>query len=435
MFQVIAVLVAFVTGVPAVLLALAGLFYWTRSHSILRIRSLADDQAANPVPAPGSQAFVDAIASQINTSLRPANEVELLFDGEATYAALFRDLARARELITFHVFWFRPGDLADELAAILADRARAGVRVLVLRDWYGSLGMDGSYWDELVESGVEARTFRPPRIRAIYKMNQRSHARTVVIDRRIGYTGGFAIADSWKGRGRAPDEWRDTSVRLEGAVVHQLQAAFATSWVEATGELLVGPQVFPDPVAPADGAVAGLFHSEPSLGGTIVERHLALAIRGARERLYISTAYFVPTGTFVDLLADAAKRGVDVRVLHPGSNTDRSATWWAGRRRYERLLEAGVRIYEYAPTMMHAKTLAVDGAWATVGTANFDNRSLALNDEVVLLVQDPTVAGRLERRFLEDLEHACEIDPHRFRGRSAGERARERFWSFFSPLL
>jgi cardiolipin synthase len=242
----------------------------------------------------------------------------------------------------------------------------------------------------------------------------------------VGYTGGFAIADEWLGDGRVQGDWRDSSARIEGPCVRQLQAGFVENWTEATGELLVGERVFPKDGTPAGGCCAGVLFTTPSLGSTEAERYFALSISGARERLYITNAYFIPDDDFRRLLVEAAARGVDVRVLTPGANTDKPATWYAGRHRYEELLAAGIRIWEYRPTMVHAKSLVADGVWASVGTLNFDNRSMALNDEITLLCHGAELGSHLEERFLLDLELADELELDRFRRRGSWERAKER---------
>jgi cardiolipin synthase len=211
--------------------------------------------------------------------------------------------------------------------------------------------------------------------------------------------------------------------------VRQLQAAFAACWAEATGQLLTGPLLFPgNGAAPAseDGALAGILHASPSVGSTEAERFLALSIAGARKTLYITNSYFVPDRDFRRMIADASRRGVDTRVLTAGPETDIKSTLYAGRARYEELLAAGVRIYEYRPTMMHAKTLVVDGVWVAVGSMNADNRSLSFNEEANLLALDSQLGAMLDRVFFEDLQHADEVTLENFRRRPWKRRVVER---------
>jgi cardiolipin synthase len=259
---------------------------------------------------------------------------------------------------------------------------------------------------------------RPLRWYSLNKAAQRSHVRAIVIDGRIGYTGGFGLADYWLGDGHHEDQWRESNVRFEGPTVSALQAAFASGWAEATGELLTGDLFFPRAAFAMTGDVrAGLMHSIPTPGSTPAERLLALSIAGAQKTLYITNSYFVPGENFLQLLLKAAKRGVDVRVLTVSKKTDVKTTWYAGRTYYDKLLSGGVKIYEYKPTMMHAKTMVVDGLWSEIGSMNFDNRSLAFNNESLLLVLDKNVGAQMDSIFLDDIKYSDQIDLATFRKR------------------
>jgi cardiolipin synthase len=254
-----------------------------------------------------------------------------------------------------------------------------------------------------------------------------------VIDSQIGWTGGFGIDDKWFGNGHTNGSWRETNVRFEGPAVRQLQAAFAAAWVEATGVLFTGRAT----IDPQENGVvaAGLLYTSPTLGSTPAERFYALSITGARKTLYITNSYFAPDRNFVDLLAAAAKRGVDVRILTAGARTDVNVVRWAGRAWYDTLLTAGVRIYEWRPTMLHAKTFVVDGEWSTIGSMNFDNRSMALNEEATLMVLDTSIGDQMNRMFLDDLTRAQEITIASFRQRSWFQRLREWGASLLTRLL
>ncbi|HET7274544.1 MAG TPA: cardiolipin synthase [Longimicrobiaceae bacterium] len=417
----------------ALLFAAIGLLYITRGTPIRKIRELEDDGS---FPSVADSSFRDTIQCHVNTSLVDGNRIEILTNGEQVYPRLFDDLRAAESLITLFVYWYKPGELADQVKDILIERARAGVRVLFLRDAFGSHGISDEYLDEMRRAGVEVAVFRPLKWNTVYKFQQRSHMRAVVVDGCIGFTGGFAIEDRWIGDGRHTDQWRDTSVRVEGPAVLQLQAAFAADWAEATGELLVGNDVFPRSTRDERGShTAGLFYSSPSMGSTDAERFFALSICGACKFLYITNAYFIPDDDFRSFLCKAVERGADVRILTPGENTDKKSTWYAARTHYEELLGGGVRVYEYRPTMVHAKTLVADDVWAAVGSMNFDNRSMALNDEVVLMMHDEELGGQLKSAFLEDIEYADELDLESFRTRGAWERAKERAAVVWSRVL
>jgi cardiolipin synthase len=323
--------------------------------------------------------------------------------------------------------------MAEMLGQILRERAQAGVRVLVLYDAFGTIDMPRAQRDELRAAGVIVEPFRPLRLSTLHLAQNRSHVRGIVIDSRVGWTGGFGIDDKWLGDGRHGGSWRETNVRFEGPAVRQLQAAFAAAWVEATGVMFTGRAT----IAPEQGGAtaAGLLYTAPTLGSTTAERFFALSIAGARKTLYITNAYFAPDGNFIDLLSAAARRGVDVRILTAGSRTDVNVVRLAGRAWYDTLLAAGVRVYEWQPTTLHAKTFVVDGEWFTVGSMNFDNRSMALNDEATLMVLDRTLGEGMNRVFLGDLLYAQEITAAAFRQRSWFQRLLEKGASLITRLL
>ena len=348
--------------------------------------------------------------SELFTGLRltEGNEVEILLN-EEVLLRLFADLRAARRSIVIRTYYSLPGAVADTFATILVERARAGVPVLFLYDAIGS-EFESGYVERLRAAGVRARPLRPVRWYNLNRAQNRSHVRAIVIDGRIGYTGGFGIADKWIGDGLSPESWRETSVRFVGPAVMSLQATFSIGWAEATGTLLAGRGYFPaEGFSPAGPRVAGLLHTIPSQGSTSAERFLALSIAGAARTLYITNSYFVPDDDQRRLLVAAARRGVDVRILTAGRHTDMRSVRLAGRATYGELLRGGVRIYEYHPSMIHAKTMVADGLWSTVGTMNFDNRSAALNEESNLVMMDAGMGARLDSIFFRDLSHSREI--------------------------
>jgi cardiolipin synthase len=408
--------------------------YLTRTTAVQRIRAIGSQEHSVDARSEKFNLYLGLLTS---TQVAGGNEIEVLFNGDGTFPRLWEDLGRAEHAVCVHVYFFKPGEVADTLLRILSERAQAGVRVLVLLDAVGWIGLTKGYRHRLISAGAEVASYRPPRPKELYKFQQRMHMRAVVIDGRIGFTGGFGIADQWLGDGRSAGNWRDTDVRVEGPVAMQLQVAFSNNWAEATGELLIGEAITPFARAPlpTEPQAAGIMTCSPSLGTTNAERFFFLAIASARERIYIANAYFVLTRDLRWLLMNAADRGVDVRVLTPGANTDEPLVWHAGRALYPKLLDAGVRIYEYIPGMMHAKTFVADGCWATVGTFNFDNRSMKLNEEVALIIRDETIAGFLEEAFMEDLEHAKEIGPEDLVRRGELDWAKARFARLVSGLL
>lgn len=412
-------------GVLAGVLALIGLLDAVKGTPVKRVMTASGEAP----PAVGNAAFLMAMRQVARTELNPGNEVEFFWNGDQTYPRLWDDLRGARESITFQMYWCKPGRMSEILAGILIERARAGVKVFVLVDAWGT-SWKRRYVQRLRDGGVRVERFRPIRFTALNVINHRSHIRVVCIDGRIGWTGGFGIDDKWFGDGRSENQWRDSNVRFTGPAVAQLQSSFVTCWAETKkGELFVGPPLFPAAEISerdrAEGALAGVLHGSPSVGSTEAERFLVLSIAGARRRLWITNSYFVPDADIRHLLRQAAQRGVDVRVLTAGEKTDVKSTRYAGRARYEHLMSAGVRVFEYEPTMMHAKTLVVDGQWCAVGSMNADNRSLSFNEETVLLLADAGAAAILEQHFTDDLRFAREIHLDEFRRRGWRERVVE----------
>ncbi len=408
-------------GVVVSLLALIGLLSAVRGTPVQRVSGL--ENARRPCIA--DRAFQEGIELVSRTPLTAGHTVEILTNGDSTYPRLWEDLRSARDTITMQMYVCQPGRLADKLRDILLERARAGVRVLFLYDAFGS-SLPKEYIEGLEGAGVKTAKFRPLSLLTAYKVQHRAHIREVCVDGRIGYTGGFGIDDKWSGNGRTKGQWRDSNVRFEGPAVRQLQAAFVACWAEATGDLLVDDALFCETSEHGSGgSVAGLLHGSPSVGSTEAERFFALSIAGAQKTLFITNSYFVPDDDFRRMIADAARRGVDTRILTAGDECDVKTTLYAGRSQYEELLEAGVRIFEYRETMMHAKTLVADGLWSAVGSMNADNRSMSFNEETVLLMLDKQLAGTLEQHFHDDMAHSNEIALETFGQRGIWERTKE----------
>ena len=400
----------------ALVLVLIGVLSVTRGTPVRQV--IAEGDRGGP-PRVSDPLFPRTIELFTGTHIDPGNSVQVLLNGDGTYPALWKDITSAKRTLTVQLYYAQPGAVADTIAKYLEERARAHVRVLLLLDAFGSQPLKREWIDGLKQAGVEFAWLRPLRWYTLHKAAQRSHVRAIVVDGRVGYTGGFGLADYWLGDGHHEGQWRETNVRFKGASVAGLQAAFASGWAEATGELITGDMFFPATTFSDGGNVnAGLMHSVPSIGSTSAERYLALSISGARKTLYITNSYFVPNDDFCNLLIKAVRHGVDVRVLTVSSNTDVKTTWYAGRALYERLLSKGVRIYEYRPTMMHAKTIVVDGLFSAIGSMNFDNRSLAFNNEAQVLALDPGLGQRMDSVFMDDLTYSEEMKLDTFRKRA-----------------
>jgi cardiolipin synthase A/B len=407
-----------ILGLLGGILALVGLLDVVRGTPVREVEAFG----GGTLPGVDEPAFRVAMELLSGAQLVDGNSVEIFWNGDQTYPRLWSDLRGARRSITLQLYYNKPGRMADMLSDILVERAQAGVRVLFLYDAFGT-SFKKEYLRKLRDGGVRTQSFRPITVMALNKIQHRAHIRVVCIDGEIGWTGGFGIDDKWFGNGRTKDQWRDSNARFTGPAVDQLQAAFTACWAESTGELLVFPQTAHR--RPDKSIVASVLHASPSIGSTQAERFFAFSIRSARRKLYITNSYFVPDADFRRLICDAARRGVDTRILTVSHMTDVKSTWHAGRARYEQLLSAGVRVFEYQPVMMHAKTLVVDGAWSAVGSMNADNRSLSLNEETVLMMSDPDAAATVERQFLDDLAYAKEIDLASFRKRGASSRVKE----------
>ena len=369
--------------------------------------------------------FVRTAEGLTGAPIFDGSEVELLINGDAIFPALLETIAGAEQTLNLETYVYWRGDITDRVATAICERAGAGVRCKVLLDALGSALMDRDQVAQMEDAGVEVRRFRPIRPYTMRRLANRSHRRILVADGLVGMTGGAGIAEEWTGNAEDPDHWRDTHVRIRGPVVRALQGAFAEHWLEATGEVLSGEEYLPHLDEHGDGARMQLVRSHSGVGDTNVESLYYLAIASAQRALDLTTAYFAPRPAFTDALADAARRGVDVRILVPGPHIDKEFVRVAGRDAYSELLEAGARIFEFQPTMLHAKTMVVDGAWSSVGTVNFDNRSFQLHDEVTLCVWDQEFAGLLTEQFERDLERSEEIALERWKGRGARRRAGE----------
>jgi cardiolipin synthase len=386
------------------------------------VRTVVPQEPQGAIPAAGTPAFLSAMSALTGTPIVPGHHSELLFDGASTLAGIERDIRAARHSVTIQTYYCMPGRVTEGLKTLLTQRAREGIAVWFLPDGFGCKDLGSTYLDTLRAAGVRVATMRPVHWFSLHRSLHRSHVRSVVIDGRIGYTGGFGFADKWIPSEEGP-AWQETTARFTGPAVLQLAGAFAIAWADATGEALTGDRVYPPPTIPDTGTVAGLMYTTRSFGTPVPERFLALSFAAARRTVYLANPYFIPNTDLRRWMKDAASRGVDVRVLTASNNIDHEFTRWAARSTYRELLEAGVRIYEYTPSMLHAKTMSVDGVFGSVGSLNLDNLSLRINDEATFVTQDSVAVGLLERQFLADIARAEEITLERFARRPLWEKA------------
>ncbi len=356
----------------------------------------------------GHPSFAATLAAYTGAKVVPGNRVELLLNGDEIFPAKLRLIKGARRSINYAQYVWEEGQPSEDVANALADRCRAGVTVNVLLDAVGALSMPPEYRQRMVDAGCRVDTFRPLSPFAIDKANYRNHRRILVADGRVGITGGSGMSGKWGGNGQQKGRWRDTDVLTEGPVVEQLQGAFVENWLEATGIALGGKDYFPSPMEAKGDVAAQVVRSSPSGGSVAMYRMYLLTMASAKRSIYITNPYFLPDEKMIDTLIQTARRGVKVALLLPGA-IDHNLVRQASRSELGRLLKAGVKVYEYRPAMLHAKSMVVDSRWATVGSTNLDRRSFALNDEINLVVYNQAVAERLERVFKDDLTRSNEV--------------------------
>ncbi|MFD0738353.1 phosphatidylserine/phosphatidylglycerophosphate/cardiolipin synthase family protein [Lysobacter koreensis] len=331
------------------------------------------------------------------------NKVTDLQNGHEIFPAMLAAVASAQKTITFETYIYWSGEVGQKMADALSERARAGVKVNVMLDWAGSIKMENALLEQMETAGVVVHRYRPLHWYNLGRLNNRTHRKLLVIDGRIGFTGGVGIADQWSGQAQDPDHWRDMHFRIEGPVVAQIQAAFNDNWIKTTGEVLNGADYFP-PLQPAGTTDAHLFISSPAGGSESMHLMYLMCIAAAEHSIDLEASYFVPDTLITKALLAARQRGVRIRIVVPGEHIDSATVRIASKREWGELLLGGVEIYEYKPTMLHNKLLIVDGEMVSVGSTNFDIRSFRLNDEASLNIYDRDFATRMTQIFEQDLK-------------------------------
>jgi cardiolipin synthase len=335
---------------------------------------------------------------------------------------MLKAIREAEKTITFETYIYWSGSIGREFTDALAERARAGVKVHVLLDWIGSMKIDDASMDEMRRAGVQLHRYHKPAWWKLARLNNRTHRKLLVVDGRIGFTGGVGIADKWRGHAQDAEHWRDTHFRVEGPVVGQMQAVFNDNWTKATGTVLDGEAYFPALKHEGD-AAAQMFSSSITGGSESMHLMYLLAITAARHTIHLSNSYFVPDELAIKALVAAARRGVDVRIITPGKIIDSDVVRAASREQWGELLAAGVKMAEFQPTMYHVKALIVDSLLVSVGSTNFDNRSFSLNDEANLNVLDAGFAKQQEAIFEDDWHHARPISLQQWQDRPLHDKA------------
>jgi cardiolipin synthase len=346
--------------------------------------------------------FIRSMGLPLGPPVVTGNRFEVLVNGDAIFASMLEGIASAQKTITFETFIYWSGAIGEQVARALSAKAHAGVAVHVLLDWVGSQKMDRRYLKMLKDAGAEVIQYHMPHWTGLGRMNDRTHRKLLVIDGRMGFTGGVGIAQQWTGHAQDDMHWRDKHFRVTGPVVGHMQAVFMDNWIKATGNVLHGPDYFPES-GREGGGLAHMFSSSPSSGSDDMQLMYQMAITGATRSIHLASAYFVPDRLTINAIVEAAKRGVIVQILTPGRHIDTHTVREASRACWGPLLEAGVQMFEYQPTMFHVKLLVVDQYLVSVGSTNFDSRSFKLNDEANLNIYDDAFARRQTQIFADDL--------------------------------
>ncbi len=418
--------VAIVVGLSLVLFTIWGIIF---SRAPTHITQTIDHRYDVADPQ-----FVRSMSVLLGPALEPGNRVDMLVNGNQIFPAMLEAIRTAKKSITFESYIYWKGDVGRKFADAIAERAKAGVKVHVLLDWAGSYKMEQETIDEMGRAGVEILKFHHPQWSRFKHLNHRTHRKLLVIDGKVGFTGGVGIADQWNGNGEDPDHWRDTHFRIEGPVVAQLQGAFADNWTQASGAVLHGEEYFP--ALSAMGALpAQMFKSSLEGGAESMQLMYMLSLAAAKSTIDLSMAYFIPDAMAMDHIVAALKRGVRVRIILPGEYNDSQLVRSASRSEWGRILRAGGEIHEYQPTMFHCKVLVVDSHWVSVGSTNFDSRSFRLNDEANLNVYNREFAARLSAQFEEDLKKSRRITLQEWQGRPIHVKAWDNMVGFFEPQL
>jgi len=383
------------------------------------------------IPSNHTDSFLVQLASLADAAVNRTGRLDIFTNGPAFYPAILDAFRSARRSINLEAYVFQKGEIARQYVDIMAERARAGVQVNIVLDAFGSLGAPDRLFAPLLQAG--GKVFRYNRLTwyRLLRIGSRTHRELVIVDGKLGFIGGAGVADQWFTGAHNNPRWRDTMIRVEGEAVANLQATFAENWLQAAGELIAGDAYFPDIQCP-DPTTALVVNSTPTIGGSTRARILMqLLIASAARSVAITTPYFLPDKTLMRELCRAIERGVDVRILVPGAKSDHMLTRSTSRGAYGELLKSGAEVYEYQPSMIHAKILVVDDLWSVVGSTNFDTRPVGINAEVNLAVRDRTVAQRLETDFAADLRESQRITLEDWRRRPITERVTELLgWAF-----
>ncbi len=410
------------------LVLLTALFFRLTTAKIVREPMVLNQGPADPI-------FIDSFGPLLGAEFTRGNQVKLLANGDGFFPPMLAAISQAQHSITLETYIWSSGIISDKFIAALTERARHGVKVHVLVDGMGVLKFADADQQRLLDAGVEFIFYGREHWWQIKpNINQRTHRKLLIIDGRIGFTGGMCVDDKWLGNADTPKVWRDTQLQVEGPVVRQMQAVFATNWVQTTGRLLTGRDYFPAEAPLRAGALAMCYKSGPNEDPENARISYLMAIAAARKSIRISHAYFVPDDLAIDMLLAARARGVRIEVVIPAINDSRFGRA-ASRSRWDRLLAAGVEFHAYQPAMYHAKIMIVDDVFLTIGSVNFDNRSFGINDEVAINVLDHDAAAAAIRQFDADLQASRPLTLEEFRARPWWQKKVDWFCGLFRSQL
>lgn len=381
---------------------------------------------------PGSPAFLRAIAGLAQTSIDKGGPVKLLNNGDVIFPEMIKAIRAAKHSVHMMVFIWADGELSDMFLDALIDKAREGVEVRLLIDSLGGMRAPNEKMRTLEAAGADVEWFRKFEFGKLTRFHRRNHRRSIVIDGKVAFTGGISVSDEWLGNADSPEHWRDIMVRVEGVMAERLQGVFAESWAATSGELLIGDKYYPPALQVTEGAPFLSVASSPSDDEHPLRNLFWMSFASGTKSMNIANAYFVPDELIRQSLIDRAKAGVAVRILVPNRHNDVPPVLWAGRYYYQDLLEAGVRIFEYQPTMMHSKFFTIDGVWSVIGSANLDVRSKELNEENVFGISDEGFAQEIDAVFENDLTQAKEISLATWRKRGLWWRMKEAVAALFA---
>lgn len=372
-----------------------------------------------------SSEFLHMLEALVDAKVCRNTKLTVLTNGKRFYEEELAAISAAQHSVNWEAYIFHPGEIADRILGALEERARGGVKVRMVLDAMGNARTPKTLVSQLQTAGGQVSWYNGARWYKLPRFNNRTHRELLVIDGRVGFIGGAGVADQWWNGSKGQPAWRDTMVKLEGDAVAHLQATFAENWLESRGEVLSDSKYFNTRSAEGEGPVL-VINSTPSVGGATRSRILfQVLLASAKRSIHVNTPYFLPDKSMTDELVRAFRRGVDVKIIVPGKKSDLWLTRNSSRLSYGKLLKAGISIYEYQPSMIHAKVLLIDGHWAVVGSTNFDNRSFGLNDEVNLAAHDAELCQRLEQDFESDLQQSEQITYETWRRRPMLERAPE----------